>query len=223
MAIRELKVCLLGVSPEPPAAGYTFSRAPPTSPAPHRPCAPVVPCAPLVCVSPLLPAPPSFRVPLGPCALLFPRILQYVRPLFPGAPLVRVFPCPRAPSSLGIPPLSPRPWGARVRLLLGFGSETVRELSRLLPPRPAGFPGSARASPRCGGSARAGRPGPCAVTGGAVVRPAHRRGLFSRGGLSSSPLIISFRRKLSYSAKARSPLLPPGGNWFIHFTNRTPS
>lgn len=40
MAIRELKVCLLGVSPAPPSAGDTHVHAPPLPPRPPRPCAP---------------------------------------------------------------------------------------------------------------------------------------------------------------------------------------
>lgn len=128
MAIRELKVCLLGVSPEPPSAGDPLVPAPPTSLAPlssvcpHLSPRPLVPWAPLSVRSrPPVRAPPrsrrapSSRVPLGP-----PRS---VRPL-----------------SLWGPPA--------VLALLGFGS--APELSGRVPPGPAGVPGSALASPRWG-------------------------------------------------------------------------
>lgn len=219
MAIRELKVCLLGVSPEPPSAGDALIRVPPTSPASHRPCAPLVPCTPLVCVSPLIPAPQSFPgPPWSVHSPLPPHPLQYMRPLFPGAPLDHAFPgspcplvswdSPPVPATLGPAPIPP---------LLGSGFEPIGSFLDYVHPRLDAFPGSARTSPRWGaGPGRAPR----------SLRGDRKSG----GGTWPPPGPLRPRRAfffafdnflpaetLSYSAKARSPLLPLGGNWFLHF------
>lgn len=145
MAIRELKVCLLGVSPAPPSARDTRARAP----------------------------------------LLVPA------------------------------PLEPGPVPAQLRC----GSEAARERSPLVPPPAARFPGSARASRAGEGPGRARDPGDGTSRGGAWPPPLPLR---PRRAFAFAFDNFLPAETLSYLAKAPSPLLPPGGSWFIHILKRKP-
>lgn len=129
------------------------------------------------------------------------------------AALRRGHPSPRAPSRPRAAGARPGPSPAAVRV------RAARERSPLVPPPAARFPGSARASRAGEGPGRARDPGDGTSRGGAWPPPLPLR---PRRAFAFAFDNFLPAETLSYLAKAPSPLLPPGGSWFIHILKRKP-